>query len=52
VAEVIILEMRHMTEPEHEIAVAELEHEAALSKVAEMPWLEAWKMPELELKSL
>ena len=32
-AEVAMLEMRHVTQPEHEIAVAELEHETALAEV-------------------
>jgi len=40
VAEVIGLEKRDMAEPEERIAVAELEHEAALCKVAEMLWFE------------
>jgi hypothetical protein len=32
-AEVARLEMRHVTQPEHEVAVAELEHETALAEV-------------------
>jgi hypothetical protein len=48
VAEVTMLEMRHMAEPEHEIPVAELEHETALAEVPEVPRLEVWDMSELE----
>jgi hypothetical protein len=48
VTEVTMLEMRHMAEPEHEIAVAEPEHQTAL---AEVPRLEPWGMPELEMQS-
>jgi hypothetical protein len=46
-AEMTVLEMRHMTEPEHEVAVAELEHETA----AEVPRLEVRDMPELRGKT-
>jgi hypothetical protein len=48
VAEVIGLEKRDMAEPEERLAVAELEHEAALSKVIEMSRFELWNMSELE----
>jgi hypothetical protein len=43
--------MRHMTEPEHKIAVAELEHQTALAEVPEVPRLEAWGMSELECET-
>jgi hypothetical protein len=33
VAEVTMVEMRHMTEPEDEVAIAELEHETALAEI-------------------
>jgi hypothetical protein len=46
-AEVTVLEMRHMTKPEHEIAVPELEHETA----AEVPRLGVQGMPELKGKT-
>jgi hypothetical protein len=48
VAEVIGLEKRDMTEPEERLAVAELEHEAALSKVTETSRFELWNMSELQ----
>ena len=48
VAEVAMLEMRHMAEPEHDIAVAELEHQTALAEVPEVSRLEPWDMSELE----
>ena len=51
VAEVMTLEMRHMTEPEHKIAVAELEHQTALAEVPEVPRLEVWGMSELECET-
>jgi hypothetical protein len=51
VAEVMMLEMRHMAEPEHEIAVAELEHQSPLPEVPEVPRLEVWGMPELECET-
>jgi hypothetical protein len=47
VAEVTMFE-RHMTEPEHEVAIAELEHQTASAEVPEMPRLEVWAMSELE----
>jgi hypothetical protein len=36
-AEVAMLEMRHMTEPEHDVAVAELQHQPRVPKVPEVP---------------
>jgi hypothetical protein len=45
-AEVTMFE-RRMTEPEHEVAVAELEHQTALAEVPEVSWLELWDMSEL-----
>jgi hypothetical protein len=42
---------RHMTEPEHEVAVAELEHQTALGEVPEVSRLEPWGMPELECRA-
>jgi hypothetical protein len=48
VAEVIRLENRDMAELEEKVAVPELEHEAALSKVTEMPCFEVWNMSERE----
>jgi hypothetical protein len=39
VAEVTMFE-RHMTEPEHEVAIAELEHQTTLAEVPEMTRLE------------
>ena len=39
VAEVTMFE-RHMTEPEHDVAVAELEHQTALAEVPEVTRLE------------
>jgi hypothetical protein len=50
VAEVTMFE-RHMTEPEHEVASAELEHQTALAEVAEMSRLEPWDMSELGRKT-
>jgi hypothetical protein len=47
VAEVTMLEMRHMTEPEHEVAIAELEQQTALAEVPEVSRLEARDMSEL-----
>ncbi len=52
VAEVIRLEKRLVPEPEQKGAVAELQHEAALSKAAEMSRLEAWNIPNLRPKLL
>ena len=46
VAEVTLLE-RHVTGSEHEVAVAELEHQTALAEVPELSWLEPWDMSEL-----
>jgi hypothetical protein len=45
VAEVTMLE-RHMTEPEHDIAIAELKHQTALAEVPEMSQLEPWDVSE------
>jgi hypothetical protein len=45
-AELTMLE-RHMAEPEHDIAVAELEHQTALAEVPEVSRLEPWDMSEL-----
>ena len=45
-AEVTMFE-RHMTEPEHEVAIAELEHQTALAEVPEVSRLEPWDMSEL-----
>ena len=47
VAEVTMLE-RHMAEPQHEVAVAKLEHQTALAEVTEVSRLEPWDMSELE----
>jgi hypothetical protein len=49
VAEVTMLEMRHMAEPQHEIPVAELEHETALAEVTRF---ELWSMSEPERKAM
>jgi hypothetical protein len=49
VAEVMMLEMRHMAEPEHE--VAELEHETAPAEVTGMSRLEVWDMSEFECET-
>jgi hypothetical protein len=46
VAEVTMFE-RHMTEPEHEVAIAELEHQTALAEVPKVSRLEPWDMSEL-----
>jgi hypothetical protein len=46
VAEVTMFE-RHMAEPEHDIVVAELEHQPALAEMAEVSRLEPWEMSEL-----
>jgi hypothetical protein len=51
VAEVTTLEMRHMTEPEHEVAIAELEHQTALAEVPEVSRLEPWDVSELGRKT-
>ena len=50
VAEVRMLQ-RHMTEPEHEVAAAELEHQTALAEVPEISRLEPWDMSELECET-
>ena len=44
-AEVMVLEKRHMTEPEHKVAVAELQHQPRMpeTRVAEVP-----EVPRLE----
>jgi hypothetical protein len=46
VAELTMFE-RQMTEPEHEVAIAELEHQTALAEVPEVSRLEPWDMSEL-----
>jgi hypothetical protein len=46
VAEMTVLE-RHVTGPEHEVAVAELEDQTALAELPELSWLEPWDMSEL-----
>jgi hypothetical protein len=51
VAEVTVLEMRHIAEPEHEVAVAELEYQPRPPEVPEVPPLEVWGMPELQCKT-
>jgi hypothetical protein len=51
VAELMMLEMRHMAEPEHEVAVAEFEQQTALAEVAEVSRLEVWDMSELECET-
>jgi hypothetical protein len=51
VAEVTMREMRRTTELEHEVAIAEPEHQAALAEITELPRLEVWRMPELECKT-
>jgi hypothetical protein len=50
VAEVTMLE-RHMAEPEHEVAVAKLEHQTALAEVTEVSRLEVWDRSELECET-
>jgi hypothetical protein len=50
VAEMTMFE-RHMTEPEHEIAIAELEHQTALAEVPEISRLEPWDVSELGRKT-
>jgi hypothetical protein len=45
-AEVTMFE-RHMTESEHDVALAELEHQPALAEVPEVSRLEPWDMSEL-----
>jgi hypothetical protein len=45
-AEVTMFE-RHMTEPEHDITIAELEHQTALGEVPEVSRLEPRDMTEL-----
>ena len=50
VTELTMLE-RHMAEPEHNIAVAELEHQTALAEVPEVSRLEPWNMSELGSKT-
>ena len=47
VAEMTMLEMRRMTEPEDEVAVAELQHETALAEVTKVSRLEVWGMSEV-----
>jgi hypothetical protein len=46
VAELTMFE-RHVTEPEQEVAVAELEHQTALAEVPKVSRLEPWDMSEL-----
>jgi hypothetical protein len=43
----MMLKMRHMTEPEHEVAVAELEHQTALAEMTEVPRPEVWSTSEV-----
>jgi hypothetical protein len=50
-AEVTVLETRHIAEPEHDVNVAELEHETALADVPEVSRLEPWDMFELECET-
>jgi hypothetical protein len=50
VAEVTVLE-RHVTGPEHEVTVAELEHQTALGEVPELSRLGVWHMSELGCKT-
>ena len=50
VAEVTVLE-RHVTGPEHEFTVAELEHQTGLGEVPEVSRLEVWDMSELGCKT-
>ena len=50
-AEVTVLETRHIAEPEHDVNVAELEHETALADVPEVSRLEPWDMSELECET-
>jgi hypothetical protein len=56
VAEVTMLEMRHMADPQHEIPVAELQHETALAEVPEVPRLErtilSKEAPVVELEAI
>jgi hypothetical protein len=47
VAEVTMFE-RHMTESEHEVAIAEFEHQPGLADGTEVSRLEPWDMSELE----
>jgi hypothetical protein len=49
-AELAMLEMRHMTEPEHKVAVAELQHQPRVPEVPEVPRFEVRGMskPECE----
>jgi hypothetical protein len=50
-AGVTVLETRHIAEPEHDLNVAELEHETALADVPEVSRLEPWDMSELECET-
>jgi hypothetical protein len=50
-AGVTVLETRHIAEPEHDLNVAELEHETALADVPEVSRLEPWDMFELGCKT-
>ena len=47
VAEVMMLETWDVAEPEHEVAIAELEQKTALAEVMEVSRLEPWDMSEL-----
>jgi hypothetical protein len=47
-AEVTMLEMRHITETKHEVAIAKLEHETA---PAEVTRFKVWGMAELECRT-
>jgi hypothetical protein len=40
-----------MTEPEHDVAIAELEHQTALVEVPKVSRLEPWDMSELGRKN-
>jgi hypothetical protein len=51
VSEVTMLEMRHMTEPEQEVAVPKPEHTTTLAVVTEVSRLEVWDMSELECET-
>jgi hypothetical protein len=50
-AEVTVLEMRHMTEPEHQVAVAELQHQARVPELPEVPRLKLRGMSKPECKT-
>jgi len=48
VAELTVLEMPHVPEPEHDVAVGKLQHQPGLPEVSR---LKPWRMPELEPKT-